>query len=104
MGETALAKFVGFMFALTWLVFRILLNPYLYWKLYMHWDELLTISIYLKFFLTLNVGFLSLLNNVFFIQGPFFELFALKVPKDSQPVTNPTPKNAANGHNKKKKN
>jgi len=76
------AKIIGFLFATTWFVFRILLNPYLYWKMWYHWQDLLQLPLYLRITLFVNVGFLSLLNNYWFIKGPFKDLARLRVPRE----------------------
>jgi len=83
MGETAAAKFSGLMLTITWFVFRILLNPYLYWKLWVFWEDVMAMGMYLKFWLFINVAFLSLLNNYWFFAGPFWDLARLRVPADA---------------------
>jgi hypothetical protein len=62
-------------YAFTWTVFRILINPYIIWKVYTHWGDLFErMTIYHKFILFLNLGFLMLFNTAWYITGPFYEI------------------------------
>eukprot|EP01095_Lingulamoeba_sp_RSL-Kostka_P004466 TRINITY_DN15714_c0_g1_i1.p1 TRINITY_DN15714_c0_g1~~TRINITY_DN15714_c0_g1_i1.p1 ORF type:complete len:265 (-),score=44.28 TRINITY_DN15714_c0_g1_i1:245-1039(-) len=70
--KSNLKTFVEIIYTVSWLIFRILINPYLLYKVWIHWELLLDINVYCGFFLGLNMMFLMLLNNYYFITGPFY--------------------------------
>jgi len=72
--NTVFYQLIGYCFVFSWFIFRILVNPVVVWKAYLFWDHLMELSFYLKFLLALNIGFLMLMNNVYFITGPFYEI------------------------------
>eukprot|EP01118_Nematostelium_gracile_P000620 TRINITY_DN10671_c0_g1_i1.p1 TRINITY_DN10671_c0_g1~~TRINITY_DN10671_c0_g1_i1.p1 ORF type:complete len:267 (+),score=36.97 TRINITY_DN10671_c0_g1_i1:116-916(+) len=80
-------KLTGYIFTLTWFVFRVAINPFLYYQLYQYWDRLKTIHWQLQILLAGNVIFLSALNNYYFIAGPFRELvFGKKQEKKEEKI------------------
>jgi len=68
-------KFISYMFVITWFLFRIVLNPYLLWKVHHFWGEIMSATIYFRVVFFVNLTFLILLNNIYFWWlGPFFQI------------------------------
>jgi len=74
MADHSLTKFIGYLFATTWFVFRILIKPVVIYQYYNFWDEIMAAGIHIVLILTINIVFLILLNTVYFFTGPFYEL------------------------------
>jgi len=75
LSETRTYRVISLTFATTWLIFRVLINPLLIWRLYLFWEHLAEMRHYNKMALSVNISFLLLLNNIYFITGPFLEIF-----------------------------
>jgi hypothetical protein len=55
------------------------------YRVYVFWDQLMAMHIYLKFMLSINIVFLMSMNTVWFIKGPFKEIvFGGKQPIDKK--------------------
>jgi len=72
MKDSKLCQVMGKIFAIFWLIFRVLINPIVLYRLYQFRDHLLATHIYVQLMLGLNIAFLLLLNNIYFIIGPFY--------------------------------
>jgi hypothetical protein len=71
---TPFGYLVGIVFSLSWLVFRVLLFPFILWMIFLHRTDLLQMTLYMKIVLASNVGFLGAINYIWFVIGPFKEL------------------------------
>jgi len=74
MKESRITKLIGYGFTLNWIIFRLAINPYLVYRIYYFWNELVASGPYIFLVLMTNCVFLVLMNNVFFITGPFREI------------------------------
>eukprot|EP01116_Phalansterium_solitarium_P023120 TRINITY_DN793_c0_g5_i1.p1 TRINITY_DN793_c0_g5~~TRINITY_DN793_c0_g5_i1.p1 ORF type:complete len:282 (-),score=95.54 TRINITY_DN793_c0_g5_i1:197-1042(-) len=74
LASTRLGRAVGKLFALSWLMFRILINPFLIYKVYISWPQMLLMRPYFFLILFVNMFFLISMNTVYFIIGPFRKL------------------------------
>jgi len=72
--HTKLYRVVGYHYLITWFIFRIVLNPYLLWKIYQFWDDVAATTFYFRVVFAINVVFLIVLNNAWFYLGPFYEI------------------------------
>mmetsp|Transcript_18748 Transcript_18748/g.26232 ORF Transcript_18748/g.26232 Transcript_18748/m.26232 type:complete len:274 (+) Transcript_18748:66-887(+) len=72
MKDKPIGRFFGLGFAATWAVFRVGINPYLFYQTWAHFDELRGMSAYLQLLFLLNFVFLVGLNTYWFIAGPFY--------------------------------
>jgi len=85
MKDHHITRYVGYLFVLTWIVFRLLIKPYALYQFFYSWNAIVETGIHVSVVLTINIGFLLLLNIGYFITGPFYDLaFGIK-PK---PVEN----------------
>jgi len=100
--DTRAYAIIGYCFALSWLVFRVLINPYIIWKLYMFWDDAMAMSPYLKFLLALNMTFLIAMNNVYFVTGPFFGILFGSNNAKVTSASKSSSSNAGSGTNREK--
>jgi len=74
MGHLHLTRVIGYMFTATWIIFRLAVNPLLLYRIYFFWDGLMSIPGSISISLMINIVFLILLNTIYFITGPFYEL------------------------------
>jgi len=88
MQTSKITKIVGYIFTINWVVFRLSINPFLLYRIYHLWNDLLLMDIYLVVILFANVVFLVLMNSVFFFIGPFYEIIFGETPKED--VKEPT--------------
>ena len=73
--NTKFFRFIELGYAFTWTVFRICLNPYLLYKAYIHYPQMLVrMSSYHLFILWLNISFLGIFNTIWWITGPFYNI------------------------------
>jgi hypothetical protein len=71
-GQSFVGKLNRVLLLLSWLFFRILLNPFLAFRFYQHWDEVCSANGYQMIVIGSNVVWLALMNNVYFwVSGPF---------------------------------
>jgi len=71
-GKSFLGKLNTVGLLLSWFFFRILLNPFLAFRFYQHWDDVCSANVYQMFVIGSNVIWLALMNNVYFwVTGPF---------------------------------
>jgi len=72
--RTTITQIFGYMFTLNWIVFRLLINPFLLYKIYNYWSDIIKSGPFIYTLLGLNIIFLILLNTTFFFVGPFKEI------------------------------
>ena len=72
MKDKPIGRFFGLGFVLTWAVFRVGINPYLFYQTWAYFDQLRAMSSYLQLLFLLNFVFLVSLNTYWFIAGPFY--------------------------------
>lgn len=72
--EKKITKIIGYLFALNWIVFRIIIPDFIVYRLFIKWDDFIAMNITPKLILGTNMLFLTLMNHIYFVTGPFYEL------------------------------
>jgi hypothetical protein len=78
-------KFAAKMFAFSWIIFRLMINPFLLYRAWTNFDQLLEMPLYCQVYLTGSVVFLMSLNTIYFIVGPFLDILFDRPVKQKTP-------------------
>eukprot|EP01114_Cavostelium_apophysatum_P008192 TRINITY_DN2051_c0_g1_i2.p1 TRINITY_DN2051_c0_g1~~TRINITY_DN2051_c0_g1_i2.p1 ORF type:complete len:293 (+),score=26.62 TRINITY_DN2051_c0_g1_i2:104-982(+) len=86
MKDSKITKWIGYIWTINWILFRLAINPFLVYRVWYFWNEIASGGIYTTAVLMTNLVFLVLLNSVYFVTGPFRDLWYGERPEVSPKV------------------